>query len=129
MSVKREAARYLPLVPHDFQILLSLLDRDLHGYSLIKDISERTGGEMVLGTSTLYSAVKRMVQCGLLAEAEGQRDEGAKGPPRRYYGITGLGREVAQQEGLRIRRLDQMVAGTSLLEGGGGRVVGVEEAS
>ena len=36
-----------------FQILLSLLDEDLHGYALIQDIRRRTDGEVVLTASTL----------------------------------------------------------------------------
>jgi DNA-binding PadR family transcriptional regulator len=111
--------RYLPLAPHDFQVLLSLLDRDLHGYALIKDIEDRTDGETVLGTSTLYAALKRMEEGGLLEEAPGPGRQTSGGPRRRYYRITELGREVARAEGLRIRRLDRMVGESSLLDGPG----------
>lgn len=106
---------FLPLAPHSFQILLSLLERELHGYSIIKDVEERTGGEMCLGTSTAYAAIKRMVEDGLLERAEPPADERSGGPPRRYYRITDLGRQVARAEGLRITRLQRMVARTSLL--------------
>ena len=69
MVDSRDPGRFLPLAPHSFQILLSLLDRDLHGYSLIKDIEARTHGEMVLGTSTVYAAIKRLLKDGLIDEA------------------------------------------------------------
>jgi len=107
---------FLPLAPHSFQILLSLLERKLHGYSIIKDVEERSGGEMRLGTSTAYAAIKRMVEDGLLEQAEPPGEESSGGPPRRYYRITDLGRKVARAEGLRITRLQRMVAGTSLLD-------------
>lgn len=111
--------RHLPLAPHSFQILLSLLDGAMHGYSIIKDIERRTAGEMVLGTSTVYAAIKRMVDDGLLATVDPPQDESSGGPPRRYYGITEYGRKVARAEGQRIARLQQMVADTSLLSGTG----------
>lgn len=115
MAASADPSLFLPLAPHAFQILLSLLDRDLHGYSLIKDIEGRTGGEMMLGTSTVYAAIKRMVQDGLLEEADLPHAETSGGPRRRYYRITAFGRQVATAEGLRIRRLQQMVAESSLL--------------
>ena len=104
MVRSNDAKSHLPLRPHVFQILLSLLETEMHGYSIIKDIEGRTEGEVILGTSTLYAAIKRMVAAGLLKER------------RRYYRLTGLGREVAQEEALRIRRLGQMVASAGLLD-------------
>ncbi len=107
---------HLPLRPHVFQILLSLLETEMHGYSIVKDIEGRTDGEVVLGTSTLYAAIKRMVAAGLLRESDGPPGETSTDERRRYYRITDLGREVAQEEALRIRRLGQMVASTGLLD-------------
>jgi DNA-binding PadR family transcriptional regulator len=124
MAPSTDPTLRLPLAPHDFQILLSLLDRDLHGYSLIKDIEERTEGEMTLGTSTVYAAVKRMVEEGLLEEAPRPARESSGGPPRRYYRITDFGREVARAEGLRISRIQRMVAESSLLDEAPSSLVG-----
>ena len=107
---------HLPLRPHVFQILLSLLETEMHGYSIVKDIEGRTDGEVVLGTSTLYAAIKRMVAAGLLRESDGPPGGESTDERRRYYRITDLGREVAQEEALRIRRLGQMVASTGLLD-------------
>ena len=119
---------HLPLRPHVFQILLSLLETEMHGYSIIKDIERRTEGEVVLGTSTLYAAIKRMVASGLLRECEPPAGESSSDERRRYYRISELGREVAQEEALRIRRLGQMVASAGLLDSSS--VVGaVEEGS
>jgi DNA-binding PadR family transcriptional regulator len=127
MAPQPDPRLHLPLAPHAFQILLSLLERDRHGYSLIKDIEERTGGEMALGTSTVYAAVGRMVADGLLEEAPRPRGESSGGPRRKYYRITDLGRSVARAEGLRIHRLHRMVVDSALLDPSGGAIP--EEAS
>jgi DNA-binding PadR family transcriptional regulator len=116
MNAPLNPGDHLPLAPHVFQILLSLLDGDLHGYSILKDIARRTDGEMVLGTSTVYAALKRMAAAGLLSEADGPAEDESGGPPRQYYRITALGRSVAREEGLRIRKLHGMVAASSLFD-------------
>ncbi len=107
--------KHLPLQTHNFQILLSLLKREMHGYSIIKDIGERTGGEMALGTSTLYAAIKRMVKEGLLEKTDRPADNESSDARRRYYRTTDFGQAVAREEALRIRRLDEMLATTDLL--------------
>ncbi len=107
--------KYLPLQTHNFQILLSLLKREMHGYSIIKDIGERTGGEMALGTSTLYAAIKRMVKEGLLEKTDRPADNESSDARRLYYRTTDFGRAVAREEARRIRRLDEMLATTDLL--------------
>ncbi len=115
MATTAKPRDHLPLQPHVLQILLSLTQREMHGYSLIKEIDARTEGEMVLGTSTLYAAIKRMVKAGLLEETQRPADSDSEDGRRRYYRATPLGHEVAREEALRIRRLDGMLAGTSLL--------------
>src|SRR5689334_14564184 len=66
-----------------FQILLSLADQDLHGYAIIQDVAERTDGEVRLTASTLYAAVKRLLDQGLIDEVSSRtRDDD---PRRRYY--------------------------------------------
>jgi len=95
--------RHVPLAPHDFEILLSLSRGPLHGYAAIADIRERTGGDIVLGTSTLYAAVRRLRRAGLIDE-DASRPAESNGPPRRYWGITGMGGEVLRLEADRIRR-------------------------
>lgn len=109
---------FLPLSPHAFHILLSLVDEVRHPYSILKDIQDRTEGALVLGTSTAYSTIKRMVADRLLEETPEPRHETSGGPRRRYYGLTDLGRTVARAEGLRIARLHRMVAASSLLREG-----------
>ena len=53
MANSNDPKDHLPLQAHVLQILISLLDKELHGYSIIQDISSRTSGEMVLATHLL----------------------------------------------------------------------------
>jgi len=95
--------QHLPLAPHDFEILLSLSRGPLHGYAAIADIRDRTQGDIVLGTSTLYAAMRRLRRAGLIDE-DGSRPHESNGPPRRYWGITDLGGAVLRLEADRVRR-------------------------
>ena len=104
-----------PLSAPVFQILLSLLDEDLHGYAVIQDVAERTGGEVRLTASTLYAAIKRLLDAGWIEERasrpRGERDD----PRRRYYRITRLGRDAARAEARRLERLAAMARAKRLL--------------
>lgn len=95
---------HLPLSPHIFEILLSLSGEPRHGYRIINDIRERTGGQVSIGTSTLYASIRRLLKHGLVREDGEQPSRGSDGPPRRYYAITERGREVAGLEADRIQR-------------------------
>ena len=102
-----------PLSTQVFQILLSLVDRDLHGYAIIQDVAERTESEVRLTASTLYAAVKRLLDQGLVAEvASRSRDDD---PRRRYYRLTPAGRKAARDEALRLERLAAMARAKRLL--------------
>ena len=103
-----------PLTTPVFQILLSLADGgDRHGYALIQDIQARTNGEVRLTASTLYAAVKRLLDAGLIAEVEAPGDSG--GAPRRCYRITRGGRQLAQREAERLARAVAMARDKRLL--------------
>ena len=104
-----------PLSAPVFQILLALVDDDLHGYAIIQDIAARTGGDVRLTASTLYAAVKRLLDAGWIEElAERPRAE-RDDPRRRYYRITRLGRDVARAEARRVERLAAMARAKRLL--------------
>jgi DNA-binding PadR family transcriptional regulator len=92
--------RFLPLSAHQFHILLALTDADRHGYGVIQDVEQRTGGDMRLGTGTLYTAIARLVALGPRAA------RARPAAPRRYYRLLPLGRAVLQAE---TRRLESLV--------------------
>lgn len=87
-----------------FHILLSLVDGPRHGYGVIQEVERRTGGGVVLGSGTLYSAIKRMRGDGWIAEAAVDDPED---PRRRYYRLTDAGRGVVRAE---ARRLEALVS-------------------
>ena len=97
---------YLPLAPATFEILLALADDERHGYAIMKEVSERSGGAVRLGPGTLYGALKRLLEGGLVEEI-GERSAPELGDERRrYYRLTRFGLRVARAE---ARRLDAMV--------------------
>jgi DNA-binding PadR family transcriptional regulator len=104
-----------PLSPQVFLILLSLADEDRHGYAIIQDVAERTDGEIQLTASTLYAALKRLLDTGWIVERttrpKGDRDD----PRRRYYGLTTAGRQGARVEARRLERLSQLARARKLL--------------
>ena len=100
---------HLPLTIPVHQILLSVADRDRHGYAIIQDIAERTGGEVELTASTLYGALSRMLADHFIAEVKKPTpDPQGQDSRRRYYRVTSYGKRVARAEARRLARaLDQ----------------------
>jgi DNA-binding PadR family transcriptional regulator len=96
---------FLPLQKDTFQILVSLADRERHGYSVMQDIAQRTNGALHLSPSSLYSSIKRLLEQGLIEELSERPDPENDDERRRYYALTPLGRRVAMAEGRRLERL------------------------
>jgi DNA-binding PadR family transcriptional regulator len=108
-----DARTFLPLSPQQFQILLALSDADRHGYGIILEVAERTGGSMRLGTGTLYTALAGLVDSELIADTDAPASTAARKPRRddsdsrrRYYHLTPFGRAVLEAE---TARLDSLV--------------------
>lgn len=110
-----DGRQFLPLSPQVFQILLSLHQGAQHGYAIIQDVGERTGGEIRLTASTLYDALARLVDQQLIDEAEAPPDPAGQDARRRYYQLTPLGRQTARLEVARLERLLQMARDTGAL--------------
>ena len=113
--------RHLPLSVPVFQILLSVSDRTLHGYAIIQDVRERTGGEVDLTASTLYGALRRLLEAGLVDETDPPAGEADPDPRRRHYAITPLGRRVARAEAGRLERALEQARGKPLWPSAGER--------
>ncbi len=95
---------FLPLHKDTFHILVSLADHDRHGYSIMQDIAARTDGRIRLRPSSLYSAIHRMLEDGLIEELD-ERPGDNDDERRRYYRLTSFGRKVAIAEARRLERL------------------------
>jgi DNA-binding PadR family transcriptional regulator len=88
-------------------VLLALADGDKHGYAIIKEVFERTKGDVTLGAGTLYTMLKRLLADGLVVEIGERPDPSLDDERRRYYRLTEFGRSVAVAE---IRRLQTIVS-------------------
>lgn len=82
-----------------FFVLASLLDGPLHGYGIIKQAAELSAGDVRLAPGTLYGALDRLADAGLIASS-GQ--ETVAGRPRHYYRLTEVGRESLLLEARRL---------------------------
>lgn len=95
---------FLPLRPVEFHILLALGDGERHGYAILQEAQRHSGGAVLLEPGTLYRALRRMRQAGLVAEAKAPA-RASDDERRRYYRLTDLGRRVAAAEGERMATL------------------------
>ena len=89
-----------PLPSAAFQILLALSIEDLHGYALMRQVEEQTGGRVRLGPGTLYSSIQTLLEEKLIEEVGLHQDTPSE--RRRYYRLTSAGRKVARSEADRM---------------------------
>jgi PadR family transcriptional regulator PadR len=81
-------------------ILAGLAQGELHGYGIARDVEKLSGGRVKLTAGTLYGALNRLLEDGLIAET---RDQEVGGRRRRYYRLTSLGETVLVEEAARLR--------------------------
>jgi len=106
---------FLPLLRDTFHILVSLADRDRHGYAVMQDVLERTDGALRLSPSSLYASIRRLLEQGLIEELAERPDPANDDERRRYYRLTKIGRAVAAAEARRLERLLRDARATGLL--------------
>jgi DNA-binding PadR family transcriptional regulator len=106
---------FLPLPRDTFHILVSLADKERHGYSVMQDVAERTDGALRFSPSSLYASIKRLLEQGLIEELAERPDPRNDDERRRYYRLTRLGRQVAMAEARRLERLLADARATGLL--------------
>jgi DNA-binding PadR family transcriptional regulator len=104
---RRTADSFLPLKTNWFHILLSLLGTEQHGYGVMQDVLERTGGKVRLWPATLYGSLKRLIREGLIVESGGRPTPELDDARRRYYKLTPLGLRVLDLETERLKALVQ----------------------
>jgi DNA-binding PadR family transcriptional regulator len=99
---------FLPLKPHWFHVLLSLAGEEQHGYAIMQEVLERTGGKVRLWPATLYGTLKRLMDADLIAESDARpaADDDAR---RKYYRLTALGRRVLAAESERLEDLVRVI--------------------
>jgi DNA-binding PadR family transcriptional regulator len=106
---------FLPLPTAVFHILVALADGDRHGYAIMQDVAARTEGKVRLSAGTLYSAIRRMLEQGLIEELRSRPHLSSDDERRRYYRLTTLGRDVATAEARRVTAMLSQARATGLI--------------
>ena len=107
-----------PLRPIEFEILLTLAGGERHGYAILRDTEERNEGALQLETGTMYRALRRLVESGLVKPTERRQPDPEDDERRRYYAITAAGVRAAEHEALRLSRLVAAARSARLLPQG-----------
>ena len=92
----------LPLTPLSTGILLALAAEELHGYALMKAVEEQSGGVLTSGTGTLYAALTRLLEDGLIDVCQGAPEDQRRG---KSYTISEAGRELLRAEASRLNAI------------------------
>jgi len=95
----------LPLTETTFLILLSLASSEKHGYAIARDVEKLSDRRIVFSTSTLYTALKRLLEDGWIRRAGEDPKQDESGRPRKTYALTELGRRMLEAEAARLKSL------------------------
>ena len=106
-----------PLPSAAFQILIALAGEDLHGYGIMRQVADQTGGRMRLGPGTLYSSVQSLLEEKLIEEIDLRKDAKLGGERRRYYRLTLAGRKLARSEAERLADFLRAARAKKILRG------------
>jgi len=106
-----------PLPSAAFQILLSLAAGDLHGYAIMRQIEEQTGGRMRLGPGTLYSSIQALLEGKLIEEVTRRDDTDLMPERRRFYRLTAAGRKLARSEAEKLADVLRVARARKILRG------------
>ena len=98
---------FLPLPQAQFHVLVALTEGERHGYAVMQAVEESSGGIVTMGPATLYGTLKKLVDRGL-AEEVPEPPSVDDDQRRRYYRLTGLGRQVCAAEADRLAGLVQI---------------------
>lgn len=112
---KPDPADYLPLKSDVLLIMLALASRSRHGYGIIRDVEERSGGDARLQTGALYRTLRRLLNDRFIEECSRPADDDGSDERRRYYRLTLFGQQVLDAE---VARMSRLVRAARLTAGG-----------
>jgi len=95
---------YLPLSEPVLLILLSLVERPRHGYSILKNVEEMSDGRVALSTGTLYGALRRLLDDEWIERFK--EEENSRG--RQAYKLSSRGKKMLQTEVGRLKHLTRV---------------------
>jgi len=96
------------LSPLDYHVLLALASEPLYGYAISEAVGRESRGAVVPRAGTLYRVLARLDGWGLVEERPGPEADPHPGRPRRWYGLTGPGREVLVRESRRLATVSEL---------------------
>ena len=106
---KVDPQKFIPLKTQWFHILLSLAGGEQHGYGIMQDVLQLTGGKVRLWPATLYGSIKRLIETELIEESDKRPAPKLDDARRRYYRLTPLGKLVLDGECERLQELVRTV--------------------
>jgi DNA-binding PadR family transcriptional regulator len=89
--------------------MLSLAGEEQHGYGIMQEVFEHTGGKVRLWPATLYGSLKRLIETELIEESDERPIPELDDARRRYYRLTDLGRSVLDAERERLENLVRLM--------------------
>jgi DNA-binding PadR family transcriptional regulator len=114
---RRDPDDLLPLKPVVFQVLLSLVDGERHGYGIVQEIAERSSARLQLEPGNLYRTLRFMLDEELIEASDRRPPPGEDDERRRYYRISKFGQRVAAAEAARLVELVADARARNLLKG------------
>jgi DNA-binding PadR family transcriptional regulator len=105
-----------PLPAAAFQIMLALSAGDLHGYAIMREVEEQTGGRLRLGPGTLYGSIQALLEGKLIEEVDrpGDAEERER---RRYYRLNVAGRKLMRSEAEKMADVLRVARARKILRG------------
>ena len=97
----RDLNNLLPLQEPTLYILLSLRGGEKHGYAILKEVAELSEGRVQLSTGTLYDALYRLFDQGLIEQVEVLDEQRGK----KIYRLTRSGLELFNTEVSRMKHI------------------------
>ncbi len=106
-----------PLPAAAFQIMLALSAGELHGYAIMREVEEQTGGRLRLGPGTLYGSIQALLEGNLIEEVDRPGDTDERRERRRYYRLTVAGRKLARSEAEKMADILRVARARKILRG------------
>lgn len=105
-DLPRSLAPLLPLKPKVLHILLAVADGPRHGYSIMQEVLDRTGGHVRLWPAAMYGLLRELERRELIVESDKRPSADQDDERRRYFALTPQGKRVLDAE---VRRLEAIV--------------------
>jgi PadR family transcriptional regulator PadR len=87
-------------------LLLLLSDKPMYGYEIIRELERRFSGHWSPKTGTVYPALEKLEENGLIT---GQIEFRDHGPDRKHYAITDKGKEELKSAMVRWAKMTEMI--------------------